>query len=53
MKRNRQDQNRFSRRDFIKATAAGAGAAALAGLGAEGSASEAGCRNGDAQPYYF
>src|SRR5258707_6413330 len=35
MKRNRRDQNGFSRRDFIKATAARAGAAALTGLGAE------------------
>src|SRR3979490_2626940 len=35
MKRNRRDQNGFSRRDFIRATAAGAGAAALTGLGAE------------------
>ncbi len=35
MKRNRRDQNGFSRRDFIKATAAGAGAAALTGLGTE------------------
>src|ERR1700704_4207439 len=33
MKRNRRDQNGFSRRDFIKATAAGAGA--LTGRGAE------------------
>src|SRR6202045_173922 len=35
MKRNRRDQNGLSRRDFMKATAAGAGAAALTGLGAE------------------
>src|SRR5258708_24994343 len=35
MRRNRRDQNGFSRRDFIKATAAGAGAAALTGVGAE------------------
>ena len=33
MKRNRRDQNGFSRRDFIKTTAAGAGAAALTALG--------------------
>ena len=35
MKRNRRDQDGFSRRDFIKTTTAGAGAAALTGLGAE------------------
>ncbi len=33
MKRNRRDQDGFSRRDFIKTTAAGAGASALSGLG--------------------
>jgi len=35
MKKDRQDQNAFSRRDFIKTTATGAGAAALTGLGVE------------------
>src|ERR1700737_3372351 len=35
MKRRSRDQKDFSRRDFIRATAAGASAAALAGLGAE------------------
>jgi len=35
MKRDQRDQNNFSRRDFIKTTAAGAGAAALAGVGVE------------------
>src|SRR6202521_6157383 len=35
MKKDRQDQNAFSRRDFIKTTATGAGAAALTGIGVE------------------
>jgi hypothetical protein len=35
MKRDKQNQNNVSRRDFIKATATGAGAAALTGLGVE------------------
>src|ERR1035437_1378095 len=35
MKRSRENKQGFSRRDFVKATAAGAGAAALAGLGAK------------------
>ena len=35
MKRTKHDQKAFSRRDFIKATATGAGAAALTGLGVE------------------
>jgi len=35
MTRNRRPENRFSRRDFIKATAAGAGAAAWMGASAE------------------
>ena len=35
MKRSREDKQGFSRRDFVKTTAAGVGAAALAGLGAE------------------
>src|ERR1019366_1783120 len=35
MKRIKQDQNGFSRRDFIKTTATGAGAAALTGFGVE------------------
>src|SRR5712691_1855021 len=35
MRRNKRDQNCFSRRDFIKATAAGAGADPLTGLSAE------------------
>ena len=35
MKRSREDKQRFSRRDFVKTTAASVGAAALAGLGAE------------------
>jgi hypothetical protein len=35
MKKDKQDQNAFSRRDFIKTTATGAGAAALTGLGVE------------------
>ena len=35
MKRDKQDQNGFSRRDFIKTTATGAGAAALTGFGVE------------------
>ena len=35
MKKDKREQNGFSRRDFIKTTATGAGAAALAGLGVE------------------
>ena len=35
MKKDRQDQNGVSRRDFIKTTATGTGAAALASLGVE------------------
>jgi hypothetical protein len=35
MKRNSRDQNNFSRRDFIKTTATGAGAAALTGMVAD------------------
>ena len=35
MKRNRRDENGVSRRDFIKATAAGAGAAAFTGIDVE------------------
>jgi hypothetical protein len=35
MKRDKQDTNGFSRRDFIKTTATGAGAAALTGFGVE------------------
>ena len=35
MKRKNPDQHRFSRRDFIKTTATGAGAAAFTGLGVE------------------
>jgi hypothetical protein len=35
MKRDKQNQNIVSRRDFIKTTATGAGAAALTGLGVE------------------
>ncbi|MBZ5699837.1 MAG: FAD-dependent oxidoreductase [Acidobacteriia bacterium] len=35
MKRDRRDQKGFSRRDFIKTTAAGAGAAALTGFAVE------------------
>jgi len=35
MKKDRRDQNAFSRRDFIKTTATGAGVAALTGLGVE------------------
>ena len=35
MKKDKQDQNGVSRRDFIKSTATGAGAAALTGLGVE------------------
>src|SRR5258708_38581679 len=35
MKRDKRDQHGFSRRDFIKSTATGAGAAALTGLGVE------------------
>jgi heterodisulfide reductase subunit A-like polyferredoxin len=35
MKRDKRDQNSFSRRDFIKTAATGAGAAALTGLGVE------------------
>ncbi len=35
MKREKRDENRFSRRDFIKTTATGAGAAALTGIGLE------------------
>jgi len=35
MKKDKRDQNGFSRRDFIKTTATGAGAAALSGLGVE------------------
>jgi hypothetical protein len=35
MKRDSRDQNGFSRRDFVKTTAMGAGAAALTGLGVE------------------
>jgi hypothetical protein len=35
MKKDKQDQNAFSRRDFIKTTATGAGAAALTGIGVE------------------
>src|SRR3984957_15338764 len=35
MKRDQRDRNSFSRRDFIKTTATGAGAAALTGLGVE------------------
>src|ERR1700687_1572697 len=41
MKRRSRDQKDFSRRDFIKATAAGAGAAALTGLGAEDAQAQA------------
>src|SRR6202035_3324147 len=41
MKRDKKDQNGFSRRDFIKATATGAGAAALTGgLGGGGAKAE-------------
>src|ERR1039458_1177189 len=35
MKRSRENKQGFSRRDFVKTTAAGVGAAALAGLGAK------------------
>ena len=35
MKRDMSDQKSVSRRDFIKTTATGAGAAAIAGLGVE------------------
>ena len=35
MKRNKRDSKEFSRRDFIKGTAAGAGTVALGGLGLE------------------
>jgi succinate dehydrogenase/fumarate reductase flavoprotein subunit len=35
MKKDKRDRNGFSRRDFIKTTATGAGAAALTGLGVE------------------
>ena len=41
MKKDRQDQNGVSRRDFIKSTATGAGAAALTGLGVEQAKAEA------------
>lgn len=40
MKRDKKDQNKFSRRDFIKTTATGAGAAALTGLGVEAAKAE-------------
>jgi hypothetical protein len=35
MKKDKRDQNNFSRREFIKTTATGAGAAALTGFGVE------------------
>jgi len=41
MKKDRQDQNSVSRRDFIKATATGAGAAALTSVGVEAAMAEA------------
>src|SRR5580658_5809675 len=41
MKKDKQDQNNVSRRDFIKTTATGAGAAALTGLGVEAAMAEA------------
>jgi succinate dehydrogenase/fumarate reductase flavoprotein subunit len=41
MKKDKRDQNNVSRRDFIKTTATGAGAAALTGLGAEAAKAEA------------
>ena len=41
MKREKRDQNGFSRRDFLKTTATGAGAAALTGLGIEQAKAEA------------
>ncbi len=40
MKKDKRDQNSFSRRDFIKTTATGAGAAALTGLGIESAKAE-------------
>lgn len=41
MKKDKQTGNRFSRREFIKATATGAGAAAVIGLGVEVAKAEA------------
>jgi succinate dehydrogenase/fumarate reductase flavoprotein subunit len=40
MKKDKRDQNRFSRRDFIKTTATGAGAAAITGFGVEAAKAE-------------
>jgi succinate dehydrogenase/fumarate reductase flavoprotein subunit len=40
MKKDKRDQNGFSRRDFIKTTATGAGAAALTGLGVDAAKAE-------------
>jgi len=40
MKKAKRDQNGFSRRDFIKSTATGAGAAALTGFGVEAAKAE-------------
>jgi FAD binding domain-containing protein len=40
MKKDKRDQNGFSRRDFIKTTATGAGAAALTWFGAEAAKAE-------------
>jgi TAT (twin-arginine translocation) pathway signal sequence len=41
MKKGKQDGSGFSRREFIKATATGAGAAAVTGLGVEAAKAEA------------
>src|SRR5208282_4289151 len=49
MKRDPDDKKKFSRRDFVKATAAGVGAAALTSLGAQEAAAQARAPHWDIQ----